>query len=87
MENKLKILQTIEKAEVNPFLFDKIINKIINRHKEIISIKWGYIAAACLVVIFTINMTLLQESKSRNKPDLTEIFSMKTQNALYHEKK
>ncbi len=85
MENKLKILETIQRVEVSPFLYARILNTLENKKKEIVPIKWGWMAAACLLLVFTINIVAMQNNKRNTEVDLTKVFSLQPQNMFYNE--
>lgn len=85
MENELDILNRIQKVEAPPFLYTRILSRVQNKVKETVSVKWVVAAAACLVVVLTINITVIQSGKTNSKTDLTEVFSLKTNNNFYNE--
>ena len=85
MENQLDNLNRIQKVDAPPFLYTRILSRIQNKVKETVPVKWAVAAAACLTLLIIINLTVIQADKDNNKTDLTEVFSLKTNNSLYNE--
>lgn len=84
MNNELDILNRIQKVDAPPFLYTRILNRIQNKAKETVPVKWAMAAAASLAVLITINVSVIQYSKE-STTDLSEVFSIKTSNSLYNE--
>ena len=85
MENEFDILKTIKKVETPPFLYTRILNVVQNREKEIIPAKWILATATCLMILFTVNIWIMQTNRKKTEPDLAVVFSLKPQNMLYNE--
>ncbi|MBP7810535.1 MAG: hypothetical protein KA163_14680 [Bacteroidia bacterium] len=85
MENELDILNRIQKVDAPPFLYTRILNRVQNKVKETVPVKWAVAAAACLLILITINISVIQSSKESNTTNLSEVFSLKTNNSLYNE--
>jgi hypothetical protein len=85
MENELDILNRIQKVDAPPFLYTRILNRIQNKAKETVPVKWAIAAATCLVVLLIVNISVIQQSKQSNTTDLSEVFSLQTSNSLYNE--
>ncbi len=85
MENELDILNRIQKVDAPPFLYTRILTRVQNKVKETVPVKWAVAAAACLLILITINISVIQSSKENNTTNLSEVFSLKTNNSLYNE--
>lgn len=85
MENELGILNKIQKVDAPPFLYTRILNRVQNKMKETVPVKWAVAAAACLLILITINISVIQSSKESNNTNLSEVFSLQTTNSLYNE--
>lgn len=85
MTHPVDILEKIQKVDTPPFLYTRILNRIQNKAKETVPVKWAVAAAACLLVLITINITVIQSGQKNNSADLSEIFSLQTSNSLYNE--
>lgn len=85
MENELNILKAIQRVESPPLLHTRILNAIQKRQENIVPVKWVLASATLLIIVFTINVTIIHISKKNNESDLTEIFSLKPQNTFYNE--
>ncbi len=85
MENELDILNRIQKVDAPPFLYTRILNRVQNKVKETVPVKWAVAAAACLLILITINISVIQSSKESNSTNLSEVFSLQTSNSLYNE--
>lgn len=85
MENELDILNRIQKVDAPPFLYTRILTRVQNKVKETVPVKWAVAAAACLLILITINISVIQSSKESNTTNLSEVFSLKTNNSLYNE--
>ncbi len=85
MENELDILNRIQKVDAPPFLYTRILTRVQNKVKETVPVKWAVAAAACLLILITINISVIQSSKESNSTNLSEVFSLKTNNSLYNE--
>lgn len=85
MEHPSDILSKIQKVDAPPFLYTRILNRIQNKVQETVPVKWAVVAAACLLVLITINISVIRSSKENNTSELTEAFSLQTNNSLYNE--
>lgn len=85
MNHPVDILEKVQKVEAPPFLYTRILNRIQNKAQETVPVKWAVVAAACLLVLITINISVIQSSKENNRTDLSEAFSLQTSNSLYNE--
>ena len=85
MENQIDILNKIRKADASPFLYTRILSRIQNKVKETVPVKWAVVAAAGLLVLITVNINVIKSGKQSNTTDLSEVFSLKTNNSLYNE--
>lgn len=85
MENQLDILNKIQKVEAPPFLYTRIVNRIQNKVKETVPVKWAVATAAGLLVLITINISVIRTSEENTSADLSQAFSLQTSNSLYNE--
>lgn len=85
MDNELDILNRIQKVDAPPFLYTRILTRVQNKVKETVPVKWVVAAAACLLILITINISVIQSSKESNSSNLSEVFSLQTSNSLYNE--
>jgi NADH:ubiquinone oxidoreductase subunit 6 (subunit J) len=85
MEKELDILNRIQKVDAPPFLYTRILTRVQNKVRETVPVKWAVAAAACLLILITINISVIQSSKQSNTTNLSEVFSLKTNNSLYNE--
>jgi hypothetical protein len=85
MENQLDILNKIQKVDAPPFLYTRILNRIQNKVKETVPVKWAVATAAGLIVLITININVIKSGEESNTTDLSEVFNLKTNNSLYNE--
>ena len=86
MENELEILGQIKRVDAPKHLYERISKSIELQKKEVVSTKFTWMAAACLILIFALNLLSIQINKNNTEPNLIEIFSLNTQNIVYYEK-
>ena len=75
--------KNIQKAEVSPYLFTKIQQKIRTKSEENIPIKWAWTAIASLALIFIVDLAVLSSSTPAAQSD--EFIPLMPNNSLYHE--
>jgi hypothetical protein len=86
MKHPFDSLSKIQKVDVPPFLYTRILNRIENKVKETIPVKWAVVAAACLLLVIMLNISVVQlDKKGNTNTDLSEAFSLQTNNSLYNE--
>lgn len=85
MEKELDILNRIQKVDAPPFLYTRILTRVQNKVRETVPVKWAVVAAACLLILITINISVIQSTKQNNTTDLSQVFSLQTSNSLYNE--
>lgn len=85
MNHTVDILEKVQKVDAPPFLYTRILNRIQNKVQETVPVKWAVVAAAGLLVLITINISVIRSSKQKNTTDLSEAFSLQTSNSLYNE--
>lgn len=87
MLHPVDILEKVQKVDAPAFLYTRILSRIENKVKETVPVKWAVVAAACLLLLITVNITVIQSAKQSNtaNADLSEVFSLPTSNSLYNE--
>ena len=70
IEKTLNSLEGIQKPEENPFLYEKVMNRLTNREATVISIAphtvWQ--AAACFAALIALNVFVLIRSNTNENP-------------------
>ena len=85
MEDQLQILEKIQSVEAPSELYGKILSKIENQKKDIVSPKWIFAAAAVIVILISLNVKVIQNTKDNSKSDFDTLFMMKTQNTFSYD--
>lgn len=86
MKHPVDNLSKIQKADVPPFLYTRILSRIENKVKETVPLKWAVVAAGCVLALLVLNISVIQLNKENNtETDLSEAFSLQTNNSLYNE--
>lgn len=87
MEHPTDILNKIQKVDAPPFLYTRILSRIQNKVQETVPVKWAVVAAACLLTLIVINISVISKTTTvqNNSSELSEAFSIQTSNALYNE--
>ena len=83
----MKELENIKRVEAPDYLWQMIEEKITQETEKQVPIKWYWLAAASLVLLITLNISVLNaNSSSVNTMDTyIESIEMKTTNQLYNE--
>ena len=66
-------LNGIQQADVNPYLYSKIINRINAKVEVVMPVKWAWISVASLFAMIIINVSLLKFVYSNPKSNNSEI--------------
>jgi hypothetical protein len=86
MNHPADILNKVQKVDAPAFLYTRILSRIENKVKETVPVKWAVVAATCLLLLITVNITIVRSAKNNgNNQDLSEAFSLQTTNSLYNE--
>ncbi len=85
MEDELQILEKIQSVEAPSELYGKILNKIEDQKKDVVSPKWIFAAAAVIVLLISFNIKLIQNTKDSSRSDFDTLFMMKSQNAFSYD--
>ena len=85
MEDQLQLLEKIQKVEAPSELYAKILNKIENHRKDVVSLKWIFAAAAVIVILISFNITLIQNTKDYSRSDFETLFMMKPENTFSYD--
>ncbi|HCR75620.1 MAG: hypothetical protein GXO46_04105 [Chlorobi bacterium] len=85
MEDQLQILEKIQSVEAPSELYGKILSKIENQKKDIVSPKWIFAAAAVIVILISLNVKVIQNTKDNSKSDFDTLFMMKSQNTFSYD--
>lgn len=85
MEDQLQILEKIQSVEAPSELYGKILGKIEDQKKDIVSPKWIFAAAAVIVILISLNVKVIQNTKDNSKSDFDTLFMMKSQNTFSYE--
>lgn len=85
MEDQLQILEKIQSVEAPSELYGKILSKIENQKKDIVSPKWIFAAAAVIVILISLNVKVIQNTKDSSSSDFDTLFMMKSQNTFSYD--
>jgi hypothetical protein len=87
MKHPVDILEKVQKVGAPPFLYTRILSRIQNKAHEIVPIKWVAAAAACMLVLIVINISVIVNATTdqNTSSELSEAFSLQTSNSLYNE--
>jgi len=85
MEDQLQILEKIQSVEAPSELYGKILSKIENQKKDIVSPKWIFTAAAIIIILISLNIKLIEDRKDSSKSDFETLFMMKSQNTFSYD--
>lgn len=85
MEDQLQILEKIQSVEAPSELYGKILSKIENQKKDIVSPKWIFAAAAVIVSLISLNVKVIQNTKDSSRSDFDTLFMMKSQNTFSYD--
>ncbi len=85
MEDQLQILEKIQSVEAPSELYEKILSKIEDQKKDIVSPKWIFTAAAIIIILISFNIKLIEDRKYSSKSDFETLFIMKSQNTFSYD--
>lgn len=85
MEDQLQILEKIQSVEAPSELYGKILSKIEDQKKDIVSTKWIFTAAAIIIILISLNIKLIEDRKDSSKSDFETLFMMKSQNTFSYD--
>lgn len=85
MEDQLQILEKIQSVDAPSELYGKILSKIENQKKDIVSPKWIFAAAAVIVILISLNVKVIQNTKDSSRSDFDTLFMMKSQNTFSYD--
>lgn len=85
MEDQLQILEKIQSVEAPSELYEKILSKIEDQKKDIVSPKWIFTAAAIIIILISLNIKLIEDRKDSSKSDFETLFMMKSQNTFSYD--
>jgi len=85
MEDQLQILEKIQSVEAPSELYGKILSKIEDQKKDIVSPKWIFVAAAVIAILISLNVKVIQNTKDNSKSDFDTLFMMKSQNTFSYD--
>lgn len=85
MEDQLQILEKIQSVEAPSELYGKILSKIEDQKKDIVSPKWIFAAAAVIIILISFNIKVIQNTKDNSKSDFDTLFMMKSQNTFSYD--
>ncbi len=80
----MNIFKNIQKAEVSPYLFSSIQQKIKNKKDEEVTVKWAWTAIASICLILVVDLAVLAMPKQNPLPQ-NDSFSLMPNNTLYYE--
>ncbi|MGB1040815.1 MAG: hypothetical protein ACPGVD_08085 [Flavobacteriales bacterium] len=83
MQDKLDILDKIQKVDAPEFLYTRIINSIENRTTQSLSKAWVWSAAACLSCVIALNVFAFSSFEVSSSQDTS--LSTNNLNLLYNE--
>ena len=80
----LELLNKIEKAEVSPFLYQKILLKTQEIREEVIQPKFAYAMAFGFLLLLFVNISLISNNnKQEKKSEVLEAYQLQDSNYLY----
>ncbi|WP_308005312.1 hypothetical protein [uncultured Chryseobacterium sp.] len=85
MEDQLQILKKIQSVDAPSELYGKILSKIENQKKDIVSPKWIFAAAAVIAILISLNVKVIQNTKDSSRSDFDTLFMMKSQNTFSYD--
>lgn len=85
MEDQLQILEKIQSVEAPSELYGKILSKIEDQKKDIVSPKWIFTATAIIIILISLNIKLIEDRKDSSKSDFETLFMMKSQNTFSYD--
>ncbi|PTT67706.1 MULTISPECIES: hypothetical protein [unclassified Chryseobacterium] len=85
MEDQLQVLEKIQSVEAPSELYGKIVSKIEDQKKDIVSPKWIFAAAAVIVILISLNVKVIQNTKDSSRSDFDTLFMMKSQNTFSYD--
>ncbi|WP_294222399.1 MULTISPECIES: hypothetical protein [Chryseobacterium] len=85
MEDQLQILEKIQSVEAPAELYGKVLGKIQEQKRDIVSSKWIFAAAAIIVMLISLNVKIIQNAKYSSRSDFDTLFMMKSQNAFSYD--
>ncbi|BEV04283.1 hypothetical protein [Chryseobacterium gambrini] len=85
MEDQLQILEKIQSVEAPSELYGKILSKIENQKKDVVSPKWIFAAAAVIAILISLNVKVIQNTKDSSRSDFDTLFMMKSQNTFSYD--
>jgi len=85
MEDQLQILEKIQSVEAPSELYGKILSKIEDQKKDIVSPKWIFTAAAIIIILISLNIKLIEDRKDSSTSDFETLFMMKSQNTFLYD--
>ncbi|NQW42830.1 MAG: hypothetical protein HQ463_05300 [Bacteroidetes bacterium] len=87
MENKLNILEQIQKVEANPYLFNKIENRINQQITNFISLKLSWSLGFLFLLVFAVNILVIKNQGRKNEQisisKVAKALHLNTNNNLY----
>lgn len=78
-------LDDIKSAEVNPFLYNRILTKISSGNAEYAPMRLVWLAAASFVLLVTLNFKVISSSTSSSKNATTEAQTLASSYQLLNE--
>lgn len=85
MEDQLQILEKIQSVDAPSELYGKILSKIENQKKDVVSPKWIFAVAAVIVILISLNVKVIQNTKDSSRSDFDTLFMMKSQNIFSYD--
>jgi hypothetical protein len=79
----LNSLDGIQRAEVSPFLYSGIINKL-KGHEKIAPVKVVWLAAASLCLLFLLNIAILKNisTEKHSSAEMSAVYNLSNQNMI-----
>ncbi len=78
-------LDDVNSAEVNPFLYTKILQKISSGNSEYAPMKLVWLAAASFALLLLLNFKVIKTSTSSSKNTKTEVQTLESSYQLFNE--
>lgn len=83
MEPDFEILKQIKQVEASPFLLTRIQQKIEDKIRNRVSPALAYSIIAMIVVVFTIDIIIVQKQKTQPTNNIAETLSLMPTNQIY----
>lgn len=89
MKSELDLLKQVQKAEVSPFLYTRILQRVADLGNAPAPVKWRFAFAVITVTLLVLNISIIFFAKPKQRGnDIEKVISslnLSSSNELYHE--